>query len=571
MSDHSDPRAQDRTFNRRSFIVGSGVAAATTAAAPFAAAQMSSAMSGSSIVSGRALPGAPESEYSHFMHGVASGDPTPASVILWTRVTVSPEATPGSGLGPEATVGWEVSTSPDFSTVVRSGTTVTGPEDDHTVHVDPMGLEPATIYFYRFSYNGVYSAVGRTKTAPAYDADVEQINFALASCANWEAGYFAAYRDMAERAERDELDAVVFLGDYIYEYPTGEYAGKSGVSRVHSPVNETITLADYRTRHGRYKQDLQLQRAHAAAPWIVIWDDHETANNSWREGAENHSPETEGPWLDRRNAGQKAYFEWLPVRATKPSDGGHIYRSLQFGSLVTLTMMDLRTYRDAEPSRLDATAAGREMLGPEQFDWLTGVVRNSTTTWNVMGNSVMIAPLTLGSLAPTSSEAVLVNRLIEDFSTLVAGIPFNPDQWDGFAWARNRLFDALAADDANVLFLTGDIHTEWANSIVHNGREIGCELVTSSISAANVGDTVTTYTKVYHPTDNPVSLLAERFLRGLNPAVNHVDFDAHGYAVARIRPTEVGMEFYRVEDYENPDSAVGLALTRLWRAGAGYV
>lgn len=568
MSGHKMPR--------RSFLVGTGAAAVTAAAAPYASAQLSSELSsaaqGSSVIAnGRPLPGAPESQYSHFMHGVASGDPTPTSVILWTRVTVSPEAMPGSGVGPDAEVSWEVATDPEFHTVVRSGAETTSAAVDHTVHVDPNGLEPATVYFYRFSFNGVYSPVGRTKTAPAYDAELGEVRFALASCANWEAGYFAAYRDMAERAERDEFDAVVFLGDYIYEYKSGEYAGKSGVSRPHSPLNETITLTDYRIRHGRYKQDLQLQRAHAAAPWIVIWDDHETANNSFRDGAENHTPDTEGPWLDRRNAGQQAYFEWLPVRATRPSEGGHIYRSLQFGTLVNLTMMDLRTYRDEPPSRLAATPDNRQMLGPEQFDWLSSVVRNTHTTWNVMGNSVMIAPLTLNMMAETSSEAVLANQLIKDFSTLVSGIPINPDQWDGFAAARSRLFDELAADDAHVCFLTGDIHTEWANSIVHNGQEIGCEIVTSSISAPGVGDTVTTYTKVYYPENNPVSLLAEDFVSKLNPAVNHVDLDAHGYAVARIRPTEVGMEFYRVADYENPDSPVAPAVTRLWRAGEGYV
>ena len=251
-----------QSFPRRSFIVGSGVAAASVAAAPYASAQLSSDLSsaaqGSSIAGGRVLPGAPESAYSHFMHGVASGDPTPVSVILWTRVTVSPEATPGSGVGEAATVGWEVATAPDFATVVRSGSVTTTADVDHTVHVDPNGLQPGTVYFYRFSYNGVYSAVGRTKTAPAYEATVDQVNFALASCANWEAGYFAAYRDMAERAERDEFDAVVFLGDYIYEYETGGYVGKSGTSRVHTPHNETITLTDYRARHGRYKQDCLL-------------------------------------------------------------------------------------------------------------------------------------------------------------------------------------------------------------------------------------------------------------------------------------------------------------------------
>ncbi|WP_288833257.1 alkaline phosphatase [uncultured Corynebacterium sp.] len=568
----SSPFLSRFSLPRRRFLLGSGVAAATAASAALAPAA-TAAPSGSSLpVSGaHPLPGAPESTYSHFMHGVASGDPTPESVILWTRVTVSPDAVPGSGVGEDAQVQWEVATAPDFGRVVRSGTVAATAVADHTVHVDPHGLEPATVYYYRFHYNGATSPVGRTKTAPAYDAELPQLSFAVASCANWEAGYFAAYRDLAERGEHGDVDAVVFLGDYIYEYETGGFSGKSGVSRPHSPLNETTTLADYRTRHGRYKQDLNLQRAHAAAPWIVVWDDHETANDAWSGGAENHTEGAEGPYAARRDAGQQAYFEWLPVRATRPSEGGHIYRSLQFGTLVNLTMLDLRTYRDQQTTRLNAYDDGRTMLGGEQFEWLARTVRTSTTKWNVMGNSVMVAPMVLGQLPESSSDAVLANQMLGRFSGLVTGLPLNPDQWDGYASARAELFDVLAADDSNLLFLTGDIHSEWANAVVHNGREIGCELVTASISAPNVDDWVTEAVRIYTPEDNPISHLAEGAVRGLNPWVKHLDFDAHGYAVARIRPNEVGMEYYRVADLENPDSAVSLAVSKVWRAGAGFV
>ncbi|WP_342318260.1 alkaline phosphatase D family protein [Corynebacterium mayonis] len=537
--------------SRRRFLLGSGVLAA------------SAAVSQARV---QAQPG-----YSTFMHGVASGDPTPDSVILWTRVTPSPEAVPGSGLGEDVLVRWEVATDRDFARVVRSGTATASAASDHTIHVDPHGLTPGTIYYYRFARGDEFSPVGRTKTAPAYDADVQQLSFAVASCANWECGWFSAFRDMAERAERDELDAVVFLGDYIYEYATAGFAGKRGVSRPHAPLHETITLADYRTRHGRYKQDPNLQRAHASAPWIVVWDDHEVANDTWLAGAENHTEGVEGDFAARRRAGQQAYFEWLPVRATRPSEGGHIYRSLQFGNLVNLSMLDLRTYRDKQPERINAYDEGRTMLGNEQMEWLAGTVRASTTKWNVMGNSVMVSPMVLGRLPENSAEAALANQMLGKFSGLVSGLPLNPDQWDGYASARAKLFDVLAADDANVLFLTGDIHSEWANAVVHNGTEIGCELVTASITAANVDEWVTTFTKVYVPEDNPVSLLAEGMIRQLNPWVKHLDFDSHGYAVARIRPEEVGMEFYRVADVEQQDAPVRLAQTMKWRVGVGFV
>ena len=272
-----------------------------------------------------------------FLHSVASGDPLPDSVILWTRVTPDRDSLPGSGLGPDVTVRWDIATDTGFGDIVGTGTAVATAEHDHTVHIDVTGLAPDSIYYYRFivldgEHRGATSPIGRTKTAPAYDSSPDSITFATASCANWECGYFSAYRDMAQRGYSGELDLVVFLGDYIYEYATGEYAGKSGISRPHHPQWEITTLEDYRIRYGTYRTDPFLQAAHASTPWVVTWDDHETANNSYATGAENHTDNpAEGIWGTRRDNAQRAYFEWLPVRVTMDSPEKHIYRSFQYG------------------------------------------------------------------------------------------------------------------------------------------------------------------------------------------------------------------------------------------------
>lgn len=239
-----------------------------------------------------------------FRHGVASGDPLPHTVILWTRVTPSEDAFPGSGSGEDVLLHWAIATDEGFTAIVQAGEVTATATSDHTVHVDPWGLESDTEYFYRFTvlsgpHRGASSPTGRTHTAPAFTAHVHNLNLAVASCANWESGYFAAYRDIAARGRTGDLDLVVFLGDYIYEYGQGEYPG-FGPFRLFEPAHELIALADYRMRYGQYRTDLDLQAAHAALPWVVVWDDHETANNSWREGAENHQPASEGDWLTRR-------------------------------------------------------------------------------------------------------------------------------------------------------------------------------------------------------------------------------------------------------------------------------
>ncbi|APT89295.1 hypothetical protein CFRA_08590 [Corynebacterium frankenforstense DSM 45800] len=504
-----------------------------------------------------------------FAHGVASGDPLADSVILWTRVTPSVEALPGSGVGVPVTVAWQVSEDEDFTRVVAAGTAHTSAAVDHTVHVDARGLAPARVYYYRFiiddgAFAGAVSPTGRTWTAPSPGAPLDSLRLAVASCANWESGFFSAYRDMAERARGGEIDVVVFLGDYIYEFARGDYPGKTGVTRHHEPAEELTDLTAYRIRHGHYRTDPDLRAAHAACPWVVVWDDHELANDAWRDGADAHHEGAHGPWPERRDAAMQAYFEWLPIRATSPSREGHLYRSLTFGDLVELTMMDLRTYRDQPPGYRGLAAAREEatMLGAEQFDWVRGVLDRSHTRWNVMGNSVMIAPLDLAEVRRDDATAVVAEFL---GARSAAGVPMNLDQWDGYAAERDRLLRELAEDHTPVLFLTGDIHSEWANSITCEGREIGAELVCSSVSAPNVDD------KLRMPAHSPFSRAAEARLRAANPDVRHVDLDSHGYAVATITPEAVAMTWLRVDNVEAPGSPVNPGMSLTWRPDLGFL
>jgi len=509
-----------------------------------------------------------------FLHGVASGDPLPDRVVLWTRVTPSREALPGSGLGEDVELEWQIDTSEDFGNP-QTGSVTTSADSDHTVHVDPEGLEPATEYFYRFivksgEFEGATSPVGRTLTAPKEDASLDSLNLAIASCANWESGFFSAYGDMAQRARAGEIDHVVFLGDYIYEYPTGEYAGKSGVARMHHPEWEITTLEDYRQRHGRYRTDLNLQAAHAACPWIVIWDDHETANNSWFAGAENHTDgRVEGEWPERQGAAVQAYFEWLPVRAQSAGEEQLLYRSFKFGDLAQLTMMDLRTYRDAETTGPNFANDDRTMLGKKQFDWVAQQLQESTARWDVLGNSVMVSPMRFVTI-PDNEKANIAAGYMKERAT---GIAVNSDQWDGYAAERDRLLTMLDEQESNALFLTGDIHSEWANSIASPSGfgEIGCEMVTTSISAPNVDEILTSAFGTYHKEDNSTSLLVEQAIRDANPWVSHIDFDAHGYGIASIHYDYVDMLYYRVSDVEDPDAAVSLGTKRQWRIGEGFV
>nr|WP_330221203.1 alkaline phosphatase D family protein [Corynebacterium comes] len=535
-------------FTRRGLLQGTLVAGAA-AAAPSSLTRVRASDVQAYADADLAVLHAPrpyvDPEHHVFMHGVASGDPLPNSVILWTRVTPTPDAVPGSGIGPAVQLRWEMAEDPEFTQVTRSGTATASAMNDHTVHVDPFGLRPGTVYHYRFSvldgeHAGRTSPVGRTLTAPGDEEDVEKLRLAVCSCANFEAGYFSAYSDIARRAYAGEIDIVVHMGDYLYEFASGEYAGKYGVVRPHVPTWEIRTLADYRSRHGHYRRDVELQQAHAAAPWVVTWDDHEIANDSWADGAKGHDP-FHGDWGTRRDAAMQAYLEWLPVRGTSPSRGGRIYRTLRYGRLAEVHMLDLRSYRSA-PGMLhpvQRNSIDRTIMGSEQFDWLAGRLGTGSARWNLIGTSVMMAPLNLIHI-----DQVVRSQLTDMVGLDVAGTPVNVDQWDGYVADRDRLLDLLAKDHGHGrnVFLTGDIHSEWASHIRHRNRVVAAELVCSSVTAANVDE------RLGLAENSPLSQTAERHVLAHNPHIRHVDLDAHGYATLTVHPTHVEMAWHRVLD-----------------------
>ena len=365
-----------------------------------------------------AAPLARAAEAPAFLHGVASGDPLPDGVLLWTRVTPTAEAIPGSGLGPDTEVSWTVALDRAFTNIVSKGSLTAAAASDHTVKADIRGLAPATDYWFRFSAGGTDSPAARTRTAPAADAVVSNLRFGVVSCANWEAGHFSSYRHLAARGD---LDAWLHLGDYIYEYGTGEYGTRDTVVRPHAPTHEILTLADYRVRHGRYKTDVDLQALHAAAPVVAIWDDHEFANDAWAGGAENHTEGTEGAWATRQSVAKQAYFEWMPVR---PAIAGTTYRRLRFGRLADLSLLDLRSFRSQQVAVGNGSVDDpeRTITGRAQLDWLKAGLKASDTTWRLVGNSVMISPFAIGSLT-----ADLLKPLAELLGLPKEGLALNTD------------------------------------------------------------------------------------------------------------------------------------------------
>ncbi|MFC9895905.1 alkaline phosphatase D family protein [Nocardia sp. NPDC127579] len=526
VSDSSAPGA----IGRRTLLKSSAVAAAAT-----------------TLLTGTARAQGPV-----FRHGIASGDPLPNAVVLWTRVTVADDAVPGSGRGESVTVRWEISPSADFASQVASGTHTAGADSDHTVKVDVTGLTAGTTYHYRFSALGQTSPVGRTHTAPADTDTPDRLRFGVVSCSNWEAGYFGAYRHLAARGD---LDAIIHLGDYIYEYGRGEYGGRTGAVRDHDPVNEIVTLADYRTRHGQYKTDGDLAGLHALLPFICTWDDHESADNSWSGGANHHDPAVNGPWSARRAASAQAYLEWMPVRAKGSGDDVQIYRRLRFGTLAELSMLDLRSYRDEEVTpgagwrNVDSPA--RTLTGKAQMDWLTAGLTSAPTRWKLIGTSVMIAPLVFPPLDPATGKA-----FTDALGLPQSGVPANADQWDGYTADRRTLFTALHDHQvSDVVFLTGDIHSSWASDVPLEaaaypaGPTVGAEFVVPSITSASIGE-------MLQSPPRTAALPIEESIKGINHHMRYVELESHGYGVLEVTPDQSQMDWFYVQDVEDPNTGL---------------
>ncbi|WP_327716567.1 alkaline phosphatase D family protein [Streptomyces sp. NBC_00490] len=497
-----------------------------------------------------------------FLHGLASGDPLPNGVLLWTRVTPTAEAIPGSGLGPDTEVGWVVAKDKAFTNVVAKGTTTATAATDHTVKADVRGLEPATDYWFRFSAGGTDSPAARTRTAPAADAAVPNLRFGVVSCANWEAGYFSSYRHLAARGD---LDAWLHLGDYIYEYGNGEYGTRDTVVRPHAPAHEILSLADYRTRHGRYKTDPDLQALHAVAPVVAIWDDHEFANDAWSGGAENHTEGTEGAWAARQAAAKQAYFEWMPVRT---ATAGTTYRRLRFGKLVDLALLDLRSFRSQQVAVGNGSVddPDRTLTGRAQLDWLKAGLKSSDTTWRLVGNSVMISPFAIGSLS-----ADLLKPLAELLGLPKEGLALNTDQWDGYTDDRRELLAHLRANAIrNTVFLTGDIHMAWANDVpVDAGTyplsaSAATEFVVTSVTSDNLDD-------ILKVPEGTVTALAAPVIQLANRHVHWVDTDRHGYGVLDITAERAQMDYYVLSDKTKANATSSWARSYRTRSGTQKV
>ncbi|WP_326576864.1 alkaline phosphatase D family protein [Actinacidiphila glaucinigra] len=530
MTETSAPsQTSSRTPSRRS-VVKAGAVVTGAALIPLTA--------GTSPASAAAEPA--------FLHGVASGDPLPDGVLLWTRVTPVPEAVPGSGLGPAAEVGWTVARDRAFTSVVATGTATATAASDHTVKVDVRGLQPATDYWFRFTAGGVTSPAGRTRTAPAENATADRLRFGVVSCANWEAGYFSSYRHLAARGD---LDAWLHLGDYLYEYGTGAYAARGTVVRPHAPAHEIVTPADYRTRHGRYKTDADLQALHAAAPVVAIWDDHEFANDAWSGGAENHTEGAEGAWAARVAAAKQAYFEWMPVRA---SIAGTTYRRLRFGRLADLSLLDLRSFRSQQASIGSGSVddPDRTITGRAQLDWLKAGLKTSDTTWRLIGNSVMISPVAFGAL-----PGHLLAPLAKLLGLPAEGLAVNVDQWDGYTDDRRELLAHLRDNGIrNTVFLTGDIHMAWANDVPVKAAtyplsaSAATEFVVTSVTSDNLDD-------ILEVAPGTVSTVAEAAVKAANRHVKWLDMDSHGYGVLDITGERAQMDYYALSDRTDPNAS----------------
>ncbi|MEZ5939597.1 MAG: alkaline phosphatase D family protein [Hyphomonadaceae bacterium] len=492
-----------------------------------------------------------------FKHGVASGDPTQDAVILWTRATPTTD-------GP-VPVNWAISPKGNSRDIIQSGYMVTGPERDYTVKVDVTGLEPGKEYSYWFWTGQTVSGAGVTRTLPATGLD--DFRMAVVSCSNWPFGFFNVYREIAER---NNVHAVIHLGDYIYEYGVNGYGGEIGkrLGRNHEPSHECLTLADYRTRYAQYRSDPDLQVAHAIAPWFCTWDDHESANNSYRSGAGNHQPETEGDWTARKAQAVQAYLEWIPVRDPvpgRPRDA--VFHKVDIGDLATLFLLESRligrsdeiTYGEiglAAPEDRARVAAevkakiedpSRTMLGMEQEQWLAEALAESTRSgrrWQVLGNQVTMAKVTNPDLEKGLSAdqwAQVPPGSRRWYESGKYGLEWNPDAWAGFPAARERLYASARSAGARIVTLTGDTHTAWGNDLHDkDGYLVGVEFGCTSVSSNGAGDSL--------PLEELNWLMTEA-----NDEVVYYNAFGRGFTLLTLSADRVEGEFVRVSTVRTPE------------------
>jgi len=498
-----------------------------------------------------ALPGAAFAFASAtaFTHGVASGEPGSQSVLLWTRF-VAPS---------DQMLTAEVSASADFSRIAGGGNVEAKGARDHIAKITVDGLVPGAWYFYRFiAPDGTISPIGRTRTLP--DDAVSRFNIALFSCSNLPFGWFNAY---AHANSRQDIDLVMHMGDYLYEYPAGSYPAKDQAlpGRGIQPTHEILTLADYRLRYAAYRADADLQRLHQLYPIIAMWDDHEIANDAWREGAQNHQPESEGDFATRARIAEQVYREWMPVSDIEATDPR--YGQYQVGNLATIIKTESRLTGRDEQIDLAASLKGdadmaaalrnfrdviwqdpsRQMLGITQEKWLAETFKSSKrsgTKWQIWAQQCVMGSLKLPLqsaqwVAPDAPDFVK-ERAARGVAASKAGLPFNFDAWDGYPAARERALRSAQTAGADLIVLSGDSHNGWAFDLDADGHAAGVEFAGHSVTSPGL--------EAYAPRANKADVAAA--LIKSNPQLKWTDTSNRGYMTVTLTPQSATSNWHYV-------------------------
>jgi alkaline phosphatase D len=512
-----------------------------------------------------------------FYHGVASGDPLADRVIIWTRVTPEQDQTISGS--------YVVATDTLLQNIVKTGTFSTNNTLDYTVKVDVTGLNANTTYYYAFTALGKRSMIGRTKTTPSASITnlTDVLKFAVVSCTNYEGGYFSSYGRIADR---NDLNAVLFLGDYIYEYSTGGYGNPqlNDANRKNKPANEIISKTDYRTRYSLYHLDKNLQRAHQQHPFICIWDDHETANNSFENGAQNHQPATEGDWQTRKNLARETYYEWIPIRGQ--ANVSTLYRRFSYGNLMDLMMLDTRLEGRQEPpinfDDMDSIANPRRMISKTQLNWLIDNLKNSSARWKIIGNQIVFSDINVGFAASNPRDITAIRSLENGFN----------DFWKAYPNQRNALIDSLKTLKINnTVLISGDSHASWAfdvtkkptnypsattsyipqaipyNAITGEGYtgatgegSYAVEFCGPSVTSQNFDEILgaslaNSFNQIIN---NPIASLGNV---NYNPHMKYVDLSNHGYFILDVRADSTQADYFFVPNvYTN-------TATEIWARG----
>lgn len=513
----------------------------------------------------------------NFPEGIGSFDPSESSIIIWTRYAYT-----------NRELIWELATDIEFKSIIRTGKITTDSLRDSTIAIEITELKAGQKLYYRFLNikDKAISVIGETITLPK---DASSIKLAVCSCSNYQAGFFNVYDAMA----KSNADVIIHLGDYFYEYEAGGYGTapeNASLNRSHNPATEILSLDDYRIRYKQYKSDRSLQLAHQKKPFICVWDDHEIANDTYKDGAENHTEGTEGSFEVRKNYALQAYSEFLPFSRLDPNNNSLIYRTVNIGNLVNLIMLDTRiigrdkqlsitdyftaTGFDASAFQTALTDTSRTLLGETQRTWLTNELTSSSAKWQVLGQQILMGkmyiPAEMLTAFGTAEFSQILGELVsiktrltnndptlttEEITRILAAVPYNLDAWDGYPIDREIVYNAL--NGKKLITLAGDTHNAWYNTLKkQDGTDVGIELATSSISSPG-------FETYLGDTNAAIITGFEQALTILIDGLSYFDASRRGYLMATFTSSDVKSEWIFVDTIltENYSTSIGHSVT----------